>query len=140
MPPCGTLPWGLSAEQVFPAQSVEIKSPEQKDGVVEVVLIFQCEFGHGVESQDAVVVGAAQACEKAVRNCEERHVFNVRVVFRRIGDNVVDVVISLPPAETQSSKIVGYEDTKNAVGVEVVSNAHMACIMGSENQLMPETA
>ena len=58
MPPRGT-PFGAEAEQqVFPAQAVEVEAAEGEDGVVEVVLIADGEFGEEIVGHDAVVVGA----------------------------------------------------------------------------------
>lgn len=75
-----------------------------------------------------------------MRDGEERHVLDIRVVLRGIRDNVVDVMIVLPPAQTQPANIVRYNVTKHAVDMEVVCNTHMASIMGSEDQLVPEAA
>ena len=38
---------------------------------------------------------------------EEGHVFDVRVVFGGVCDDVVDVVVALPPAEAEAAEEVG---------------------------------
>ena len=39
-----------------------------------------------------------------MRDCEEGHVLDIRVVLGRIGHDVVDVVIVLPPAKGEATK------------------------------------
>lgn len=58
----------------------------------------------------------------------------------RIGHNMVDVVIALPPSHAEPSKIVCNDDSDHRVDVEVVSDAHMAGIMSREDELVPEAA
>jgi len=71
---------------------------------------------------------------------EEGHVFDVRVVFGRVGDDVVDVVVSFPPADGEAAEEVGNEDTNAGVDVEVMGDTHMAGVMGGEDELVPEEA
>lgn len=71
-------------------------------------------------------------------NGEERHVLDVRVVLGLVGDDVVHIVASLPPSQTQSSDPVGNNDADCGVDVEIVRDAHVAGIMGCEDKLLPE--
>lgn len=75
-----------------------------------------------------------------MRDSEERHVFYIGVVFRSIGDNMMDIVVPFPPTQAQSSKVVRNDHAKQAIGMEIVSDTHMTSIMGSENELVPETS
>ena len=75
-----------------------------------------------------------------MRDGKERHVLNIRIVFGRVRDDVVNVVVALPPSETQTSEIIGDEHANDTVDVEVVSDTHMTGIMGTEDQLVPESA
>ena len=98
VPPGGTFLGRLAAEEILKAQAVEVESAEEEDRVVEVVLEFQEKLGGGVKGQDPVVVGAAETGQEAVGDGEERHVFDVGVMLRGVGNDVVHVVVSLPPA------------------------------------------
>lgn len=101
---------------------------------------FEEESRRGVVSHDSVVVGALKAREEAMRDGEEWNMFNVRIVFRLVRHDVMNVVASFPPAKTKSTKEVCDDHSNDSVHMEVVSDAHMTGIMGGENKLMPETA
>lgn len=51
---------------------------------------------------------------------------------------MVDVVIAFPPANTETTNEVCNENADDGVGLETVCDAHVPCIMNSEDQLMPE--
>ena len=140
MPPRGAL-IGTEAEQkVFPAEAVEVEAAEGEDGIVEVLLIADGEFGEEVVGHDAVVVGAAEGVEEAVGDGEEGHVLNVRIVFGGIGDDVVDVVVALPPAEAEAAEEVGDDDADDGVEGEGVRDSHVPGVVGGEDELVPEHA
>lgn len=140
VPPSWALLWSLAQEEIFPTQPVKIKATKEKDWVVQVVLKFQQELSYSIEGHDAVVIRAAEVGHKAMRDCEEWHVFDVRVMLWRIGHNMVDVVIALPPSQAETSQIVCNNDSDDRVDMKVVSNAHMAGIMSREDELVPEAA
>lgn len=71
---------------------------------------------------------------------EEGHVLNVRVMFRGVGDNVVDIVVALPPAKAEAAEKVGDDDSNNGVEGEGVCYSHMAGVVGGEDKLVPEHA
>lgn len=71
---------------------------------------------------------------------EEGEVFDIRVVFGSIRDDVVDIVIVLPPAEGESSYEIGKEHPDKGIDVVVMCYSHVARIVNSEDQLMPEVA
>lgn len=63
------------------------------------MLVADSEAGYGVESHNAVVVGGAEGGEETGGDGEERHMFDVRVMFRGVRHNVVYVVVAFPPAD-----------------------------------------
>lgn len=73
-----------------------------------------------------------------MRDCEDRHVLDVRIVLRCVCDNVVHIMASLPPAEAEATDEVRNDDANNGVDDKVVSDAHVAGVVGGEDQLMPE--
>lgn len=86
------------------------------------------------------MIGAAQGVEETVGDGEEGHVLNVRVVFGGVGDNVVDIVVALPPAEAKAAEEVGDDYSDNGVEGEGVRYSHVTGVVGGEDQLMPEDA
>lgn len=140
VPPCGALLGGLAEEEVFPGEAVEIEAAEGEEGVVEVFLPGDGEAGEGVVGHDAIVVGGAEGGEEAAGDGEEGHVFDVGVVFRGVGDDVVDVVVAFPPAEREATEEVGDEDADDSVGCEGVRDTHVAGVVGGEDELVPEHA
>ena len=73
-----------------------------------------------------------------MRDSKERHVLYIRVVFRRIRDYMVNVVVAFPPPKAESANEISYKYADNGIGLKVVGNAHMTRIMDSENQLVPQ--
>ena len=61
-------------------------------------------------------------------------------MFRGVCYNVVYIVVALPPADRETTQKVGNNDADAGIDVEVVCDAHMASIMGSKGELMPEEA
>ncbi|KAI7288067.1 fatty acid desaturase [Hortaea werneckii] len=137
VPPGWTLPGPLQAEDVRPGEDVEIEAAEGEERVVHEVLVFKHELGDGVVRHDAVVVGALETAEEAVRDGEERHVLDVRVVLGAVRDDVVDVMVAFPPAAGEAAEEVGYEDADAGVDVEVVRYAHVAGVVDGEDELVP---
>lgn len=71
---------------------------------------------------------------------EEGHMLNVRVMFGGVGDNVVDIVVALPPAEAEAAQEVGDDYSNDSVESEGVRYSHMAGVVGGEDKLVPEHA
>ena len=140
VPPCGALSRALAEEDVLPAQDVEVEAAEGQNGVIEVVLVLQHEGRDRVVGHDAVVVCALEAGEEAVADGEEGHMLDVGVVGGGVGDDVVHVVVALPPAAAETAEEVGDQDADAAVDVEVVGDAHVAGVMDGEDELVPEEA
>jgi hypothetical protein len=98
VPPCRAFVRPGKQDEMCPGEAVEIESAHCENGVVKPVLIVYRKLRKGVITHNAFVVGASQTLEEAVRDGEERHMFNVGVVLGRVGHDVVYIVISLPPA------------------------------------------
>ena len=71
-------------------------------------------------------------------DCEEGHVLNIRVVLGRVGHDVVDVVIPLPPAKREAAEEVRDYDTDHCVCLKRMCYAHVTGIMSGEAELVPE--
>ena len=131
---------GLAKEQIFPGQAVEVEAAERQDRIVQPVLLRNGPPRHRVKGHDAVVVRGMQGVEKACGNGEEGDVLDIRVMFGRIGHDVMYIVVPLPPADGQAANEVGDENAKNGVGLEVVRYAHVAGVVDCEDQLVPQHA
>ena len=140
VPPCGSLGGGLAEEEIFPGADVEVEPTEEEDGVVQTMLVGNCKAGEGVEMHYLVVVGTSQRVEEACRDREKWDMLDIWIMFRRISDDVVDVMVAFPPAYTQSTNEVGDENADAGVNVEVVRDAHVARVVGGEDELVPEEA
>lgn len=55
-----------------------------------------------------------------------------------VGDEVMDIVAALPPSYRQPATKVCDEHADQGVGEHAVGNASVACVMGSEHDLMLE--
>ena len=140
MPPRGTFPRAETQEEIFPGEAVEVEAAEGEDGVIKILLIWDHELREPVIGHDALVVRGAQGGEKARGDGEEGHVFDVGVVFGGVGDDVVDVVAAFPPAEGEAAEKVGDYDADDGVKCKGVRDAHVAGVVGGEDQLVPEEA
>lgn len=136
-PPGLALSGALAEEEVGPAEAVEVEAADGHDGVVGVVLDVDHEFGEGVVLHCEVVVGGCEVLEEAVGDGEERHVFDVRVVFGGIGDEMVHVVVLLPPTGAETAAVTGYEHGQGRIDVEVMGDTHVCGIMDYECELVP---
>ena len=97
------------------------------------MLFSDCPFGDGVKLHNAVVVGGTQGGEETRGDGEERYVLDIRVVFGRVGHDVVNIVVALPPPDGQATEEVGNQDSDTCVNVEVVGYPHMASIVSGED-------
>jgi hypothetical protein len=140
VPPSRTFLGCLAEQKVLPAKAVEIEAAKEKDRVIQVLLILQSKLRYDVEFHYAIIICATEVCEKAVRYGKDRHVLNVRIMFRRIGHNVMDIMIALPPSQAKTPKIVCNNNPNYRIDVEVVRYTHMSRIMGSEHKLVPKKA
>lgn len=137
---CWAFGGDVLAEEVRPGEAVEVEAAEEHEGVVGVGLEGDEEGGEGVVGHDVFVEGGAEGGEAAVREGEEGQVFDVWVVFGRVGDDVVDVVVVFPPADGEAADEVGDEDADARVDLEVVCYPHVAGVVDDEDQLVPDCA
>ena len=92
----------------------------------------------GVKSHVSVVVGRTQGSEKLMRDGEERHVHDVRIVLARVGDYAMHVVIPLPPTDRKTTQEICNEDPNTGVRVKSMCYTHMTGVMSRECQPVPE--
>ena len=59
---------------------------------------------------------------------------------RGVGDEVVDVVVALPPAQAEPAEAVGGDDPHHRVGREGVRAALVAGVVGGGDELVTESA
>ena len=65
---------------------------------------------------------------------------DVGVVLGGVCDNVMYIVVPLPPADGEAAEKVGDQDADAGVDVEIMSDPHVAGVVGGEDQLVPEEA
>jgi hypothetical protein len=70
---------------------------------------------------------------------EEGHMLDIRVVDWIVGDNMVNVMIILPPTNGKTSAKISNHDTNQMIDFVDASNSIVAGIMSCKSQLMPET-
>lgn len=87
---------------------------------------------------DLLVISGSQRLQKSVRDGKNWHVLIIRVMLWVVCDNVMHVVCALPPAQRKAAKEVGNDNSDSGVNGEVVSNTHVASVVGSEYKLVPE--
>ena len=56
LPPCRTLPRSLAAQEIVPAEQVEVEATEGQDRVVKIVLKANEKARGGIKDHDAIVV------------------------------------------------------------------------------------
>ena len=54
------------------------------------------------------------------------------VVFGRIGDDVMDVMMVLPPADGYAAEQIGNEDANVGIDTVRMRDAQMACVVSRE--------
>lgn len=98
VPPRRTTARRLAAEEVHPAQPVQVEAAEAKYGVVEHILEPEEELGGGIILQHLVVIRGPEGFKETVGNGKKRQVLDIRVMLNVVRDNVVNVMVTLPPA------------------------------------------
>ena len=119
-------------------EDVKIEACDSHDGVVCVFLVLDGKFGEAVEDEGEIVVGRTYRLEEGGTSAEERDILDVGVVMGIIGDEVMDVVTALPPADGKAAAEVSDEDANEGIGGEILGNATMTGVVGGEHYLMPE--
>ena len=69
---------------------------------------------------------------------EDGNVLDVWIVLWIVCDKVMDVVVEFPPASAQATHVRRNEHGNSRIGREVMCYAHVASIVNSESELMPE--
>ncbi len=64
----------------------------------------------------------------------------VGVVLWGIRDDMVDIMVPLPPPNRQAAAEVGDDDSDDAVDMEMVGDTNVASIMSAEDKLVPKCA
>ena len=140
MPPGCTLLRTLSAKEVRHTQSVKIESREQHDGIVRVVLDPYQDLCKRVILHDLLVVRGREALQEPMRDGEEGYVLDIWVMLWVIRNEVVDIVVVLPPAGAQAAHIRGDGHGNCRINREIVGYAYVSSIVDSECKLVPETS
>ena len=104
------------------------------------MLIRDEEAREGVHRDPALVVRVPERfCKDLGRDCEHRHVLNVRVVLKSIAHNVMRVVVALPPAEREPHER-SEGGAHSVVHVEVVRHTGVAKVVPQPRELLPKDA
>jgi len=130
---------GRSGGEEDDGLGVEVEASESHDGEVEIVLNGQQHALPLAEGEDLVVIVAGERTEEIGVDGEEGQVLNVGIVLDRVGDNVVNVVSSLPPLGGDTVESVD-EDTTDVVSDGVRSYAVVTEVVADERKLLPEGA
>jgi hypothetical protein len=62
---------------------------------------------------------------------------DIGIMFRMISDDMMDIMVFLPPSNTETTDGICDDDADCSVYDGVVSYSHVSCIMGCEDKLMP---
>lgn len=123
-----------------PRQKIQIEAGDGHDRVVSVLLVWDEEVGGRIPDKGEVVESTQDRAEVS-RGCrEKRDVLKIGIVFRHVGNEMVDVVRALPPSNTKATAEVCDESTDQGIGYEVASDATVTSIVSSEHDLLPEHA
>ena len=75
-----------------------------------------------------------------MRDGEERDMLNIWVVLRSIRDDMVNIMITLPPPNAQPTTQVCNENADQRINGQVVRDTPVASVVRREHDLMPEEA
>lgn len=95
-------------------------------------------LGYRIVFHDPFVIRRGEALQEAVGDSEDGNVLNVWIVLWVVRDQVMDIVVELPPTGAQAAHVRCNEHCDSRVRREVVCNAHVASIMDGEGELMPD--
>ena len=119
---------------------IEVEAAEGQERIVQVMLAPYGDLGQPIVLHKTLIVSAVQGLEEFGTDCKEWHVLNVGIMLWGVGDDMMNIVVALPPPEAQTTQKVCNNDADYSIDVEVVSDAHMARVMGSEDKLVPKHA
>lgn len=122
-----------------PGEDIEVEAGEGHDGVVGVFLVREEDFARAVPGELKVLVESRDdALDVGRRGGEDGRVLDVWVVLGHVGDEVVDVVRRLPPADGQAAAEVGDEGADQSVDYEVTRYTAVAGVVRGEHDLLLE--
>jgi len=119
-----------------PAEEVEVEARKCHDGVVPPLLVWHEQVASAVPNEAKVVEGREDRLHVCGGRGEQRDVLNIRVVFGEVGDEVVNVVRGLPPADTETAAEVGNEGADERVVDKVSCDATVAGIVCCKHDLL----
>src|SRR5947209_16757072 len=102
--------------------------------------MFDRPLGYLVKIHYTIVVRAPERIEEAVRYGKEWRMLDVRIMLWGVGNNMVDIVATFPPAHGEASHEVSNENANTTVDLEVVRYAHVAEVVSGKGNLVPEEA
>lgn len=119
-----------------PREEVKVEASDAHDGVISESLVRNKEIGGGIPDKGKVVVSRSKRLEEGGTGSKERYVLDIGIVFRLVGDKVVNVVTTLPPSDGKTTAKVGDEHANQSVNHKVGSNGQMTSVVGSKHDLM----
>ena len=140
MPPRRSLLWPFPAQKILQRQPVQVEASEQHNRVVRVMLNAHQDLSRCIVFHDPLVVCRSEALQEAVSDSEYRDVLDIWIVFWVIRDQVVNIVVELPPARTQAAEIGCNGHSNGRVGRKVVCDTHVTGIMDRESELVPDAS
>mmetsp|Transcript_40761 Transcript_40761/g.106121 ORF Transcript_40761/g.106121 Transcript_40761/m.106121 type:complete len:323 (+) Transcript_40761:62-1030(+) len=113
----------MQRDQVDEALHVQVPPPQRHQGVEINVLVRHQESGDPIHADNLFVIRVPERLlENLARDCQHRHVLDVRIVLDGVTHDVVGVVVRLPPAERKAHQ-AREERTDLVVEVKVVGDA-----------------
>lgn len=119
-----------------PAEEVKVEASKCHDGVVPPLLVWYEQVASAVPNKAEVVERRENRLHVCRGRGEQRDVLNIRVVFGEVGDEVMDVMRGLPPANAETAAEVGNEGADERVVDKVSCNATVAGIVCGKHDLL----
>eukprot|EP00977_Amphora_coffeiformis_P021509 scaffold9412_cov263-Amphora_coffeaeformis.AAC.3 len=85
-------------EQVLDSQRVQVKAGQRHERQEHIMLVAHNGLAHfGQHETPVVISGPIWLGNHLFRDCQQRHVLDIRVIFDRVWDDMVCIMISFPP-------------------------------------------
>mmetsp|Transcript_5692 Transcript_5692/g.13311 ORF Transcript_5692/g.13311 Transcript_5692/m.13311 type:complete len:242 (-) Transcript_5692:467-1192(-) len=110
----------VTCEKHIQGLEVQVEASNGHDGIKEVVLHADQKFGSGIEVHHALVVIRVKRLEQPVVDAEDREMLNIGVVINGVGDNVMSVVVALPPSDGNSGRKWTHKEANSLVNITIV--------------------
>lgn len=134
----GTERFASSREQVAPTEDVQVEPGDGHDRVIRVLLVRNHQLARLVPHIGEIVVRRVRIPELGRAGGKDGDVLGVRVVFGRVGDEVMNVVRRFPPADGESATKVGDEDSDEGIWDKLARDSTVSGVMSGEHDLLPE--